>query len=53
MHMDQTRTTGTGQHVAEHCDVCKQERISVREGDTYVCEVCLDQESSRMLHPLP
>ncbi len=43
----------TDRSVADHCDVCKEERISVREGDTFVCEVCLDQEASGMLHPLP
>lgn len=28
--------------VAEQCDVCMEERTSVREGDLYICEVCLD-----------
>lgn len=28
--------------VAERCDVCMEERLSVLEGDSYICEVCLD-----------
>lgn len=41
------------QAVAEQCDLCKQERISVREGDTFICEVCLDQEATGLFTPLP
>lgn len=28
--------------MAEFCDVCKTERLSVLEGEKYICEVCLD-----------
>lgn len=30
------------QKVAEFCDVCKEERLSVLDGDNYICEFCLD-----------
>ncbi len=28
--------------IADRCDVCMAARTSIREGDIYVCEVCLD-----------
>lgn len=39
--------------VAERCDICRAERISVREGETYLCEVCLDLEERRIRDPRP
>ncbi|MDY6773904.1 MAG: hypothetical protein SVS85_01790 [Candidatus Nanohaloarchaea archaeon] len=39
------RETGSRKpRVSQRCDVCKEERLSVLEGDRYICEVCLDGE---------
>lgn len=35
--------------VSDHCDICKEERMSVLEGDKYVCEVCLTQGAQKSL----
>lgn len=50
------RTVGSntsGPRVAGRCDICMAERISVREGDTYLCEECLDLENRRVIDPRP
>ncbi|MDY6765854.1 MAG: hypothetical protein SVW77_00645 [Candidatus Nanohaloarchaea archaeon] len=36
------RTARTSAPVSDRCDVCMEERLSVRESGRYICEICLD-----------
>lgn len=43
---------GTGKpKVAEQCDICMEERLSVLEGNMYICEVCLDGDPAPPREP--
>ncbi|MDY6761898.1 MAG: hypothetical protein SVY41_02530 [Candidatus Nanohaloarchaea archaeon] len=37
-----TRNGGRQGPVSDRCDVCMEERMSVRESGRYICEICLD-----------